>query len=88
MRRSHDDCFHEWKSSFKKRLPFYIYVFINWKTHFSLSPETPACLLLQFLWFNKYIQIEDNLVYLTKFSAKNIIFLSQLFEDGSFETLG
>ena len=52
-------------------------------THFSLSPETPACLLLQFLWFNKYIPIEENPVYLTKFAAQNINFLSQIFEEGN-----
>ena len=49
-------------------------IFVNRKTHFSSIPETPACFLSQFLWFNKYIQIEDNPVCLTKFAAKNIDF--------------
>ena len=71
------------KTSLKKLLPFNRDIFINWKTHLSSSPETPACLLPQFLWFNKYIQIEDNPVCLTKFAAKNIDFLSQLFEEAS-----
>ena len=35
------------------------------------------------LWFNNYVQIEDNLVYFTKFAAENINFLSQLFEEGN-----
>ena len=56
------------KHHLKKLLPFYKDIFFNWKTHFSSVPETPACLLSQFLWFNKYIQIEDNPVYLTKFA--------------------
>ena len=30
-------------------------IFFSWKTHFSSSPEIPACLLLQLLWFNTYI---------------------------------
>ena len=38
---------------------------------------------MQFLWFKKCIQIEDNTVYSTKFAAENIIFLSQLFEEGN-----
>ena len=63
------------KTSLRKLLPFYRDIFINWKTQFSSSPETPTCLLLQFLWFNKYIQIEDNPVCLTKFTAKIIDFL-------------
>ena len=36
-----------------------------------------------FFWFNKYFRKEDNPVYLTKFAANNIIFLSQLFEEGN-----
>ena len=74
------------KTPLKNFLPFYRDIFINWKTHFSSSPETPACLLSQFLWFNKYIQIEDNPVCLTKLAAKNIDFLSQLFEGGSLKS--
>ena len=66
------------KTSLKKLLPFYSDIFINWMTHFSSSPETPTCLLLQFLWFSKYIQIKDNPLCLTKLSPKNIDFLSQL----------
>ena len=67
----------------KKLLPFSKDISINWKTHFSSSPETQACLLSQFLWFNKYIQIEDNPVWLTKFAVKNINFLSQLCKEGN-----
>ena len=61
-------------TSLKKHLPFYRDIFIIWKTHFSSIPETPACLLLQFLWFNKYVQIEDNPMCLTKLAAKNVDF--------------
>ena len=64
-------------------VPFHRDIFINWKTHFSSNPEAPACLLSQFLWFNKYIEIENNPMCLTKLAAKNIDFLSQLFEGGS-----
>ena len=71
------------KISLKKLLPFYRDIFINYKTHFSSSPETPGCLLSQFLWFNNYTQIEDKPVWLTKFAAKNIDFLTQLFDEGS-----
>ena len=74
------------KTSLKNLLPFYRDIFINWKTQFSSSPETPACLLSQFLWFNKYIQTEDNPVCLTKFVAKSIAFLSQLFEGGGLKS--
>ena len=68
------------KTSPKTLLPFYRDIFINWKAHFSSYPEIPACLLSQFLCFNKYIQIEDNPVCLTKFSVENFGILSQLLE--------
>ena len=71
--------FKKTTTSLKKLLPFYRDIFINWKTYFSSS-------LLQFLWFNKYIHIEDNPVCLTKLTAKNIDFLSQLFDRGSLES--
>ena len=74
------------KTSLRKLLPFYEDIFVNWKTYFSSSPETPACFLSQFLLFNKYIQIEDNPAYLTKFAAKNT-FLCQLFEEGNWKPL-
>ena len=71
------------KASLQKLLPFYKDIFINWKTHFSSSLESPAGLPSQFLWFSKYTQIEGNLVYVTKFAAKNINVLSQLLEEGN-----
>ena len=49
------------------------------KTRYSSSPETPSCLISQFSWFNKYIQIENNPLHL-KYLSKNINFLSKLFE--------
>ena len=46
-----------------------IFLLTGRHTFFS-SPETPACLLSQFLWFNKYIQTEDDPACFTKFAAK------------------
>ena len=50
------------KTSLKKLLQFYKYIFIKWKTHFSSSPET------------QYIQIEDNPVYLQSLLPKILFF--------------
>ena len=47
------------KALLKKLLSFYRDICINWRTQFSSCSETPGCLLSQFLWFNKYIQIKD-----------------------------
>ena len=54
--------------------------------HIFFKSLNSACLLLQFLWFNNCIQIEDNPVCLGKLAAKNIDFLSKNFEGGSLKS--
>ena len=61
----------------------YVDIFTKWKTHVSETPKTPTCLLSQFLWFSNYIQIGGNPLHLKNFAAKNINFLTQLFEEGN-----
>ena len=61
---------------------------LNARQTFSSSPEARADLVLQSLWFNKYIQTEDNPTYLTKFAARDINFLTRLFEKGNLKSWG
>ena len=70
--------------SFKKKLiksfpSFYKEIFLNWKTFFSKTPETPSSILSQVLWYNIYIQIDEGDVYLSRFSQNNLNVISQLF---------
>ena len=58
------------KSSLKKLLPFYRHMLICWSQSLSGSPETSSQILSQFLWFNKYIKIEDTIIHFPKFSNK------------------
>lgn len=69
------------KTSLTKLLSFYKDL-LHGRHTLSSSPDTPACLLSQFLLFNKNIRMKDNPVYLAKYAAKNINFLCQLFEEG------
>ena len=55
-------------------------ILLNWKGFFSRIPETPSCILSQFLWYNIYIQIDEGDVHLSKFSQNNLNFVSQLFD--------
>ena len=43
--------------------------------------EVPSCILSQYLWYNRSIQVDNSSVYFLKFSEKNINYVSQLFSD-------
>ena len=53
---------------------------LNQKIFFSRTPETPSCILPRFLWYNIYTQIDEGDVHLSRFSQKNLNFISQLFD--------
>ena len=68
----------------KKLLPSIKIFLLIAKYTFSSSPESPSCLLSQFLWYSKCIQVGNNHVnHLTKFVSENINFLSQIFKGGN-----
>ena len=69
--------------SFKKNLiksfpSFYKEILLNWKTFLARTPETPSCILSQLLWYNIHIQIDESDLYFTRFSQKDLNFVSQL----------
>ena len=70
---------------------FYLDIFCNWKRYFSTNPETPSCILAQYLWFNKFIIVDNSYLNFTNFSNKNINFVSDLVNENcnfkSWETL-
>ena len=43
--------------------------------------EIPFCILSQYLWYNKSIQMNNASVYFLKFSERNIDYVLQLFSD-------
>ena len=57
---------------------FYLDIFCNWKKCFSTNPETPSCILSHYLWFNKFIIVDNSYINFTNFSNKNINFVSDL----------
>ena len=71
----------DYKVRNKPLLPkFYKKVLSNWMIYFTIPPELPFCILNQFLWCNKYVQINKKTVYFKKFSEHNIHFLIDLLE--------
>ena len=57
---------------------FYLDIFCNWKRYFSTNPETPSYILPQYLWFNKFLIVDDSYVNFTNFSNENINFVCDL----------
>ena len=53
-------------------------IFCNWKRYFSTNPEIPSCILSQYLWFNKFIIVDNSYVNFTNFSTKKINFVRDL----------
>ena len=47
----------------------------------SCFSNTPSCIFSQFLWYNKYITINNKPIHLKSFSNKDINFVCQLFHD-------
>ena len=43
--------------------------------------EIPSCILLQYLWDNSNIQIDKTSIHFSRFSEKNINYVSQLFNN-------
>ena len=54
---------------------------MNWKKRLAMITELPSCILSQYLWYNRSIQVDNSSVYFLKFSEKNINYVSQLFSD-------
>ena len=59
---------------------FYKQIFINWSNYFVSNSEVPPCIQSNFLWYNKYIIIDNKPVYLSSFSDKNVNFINNLLD--------
>ena len=70
------------KSNKTKLFPaFYREIILNWKKHIAMMAEIPSCILPQYLWHNKSIQVDKASVHFLTFSEKSINYVSQLFSD-------
>ena len=62
-------------------------IFLYWKKYLAKKPEFPSCVLSQYLWCNKNIQVDKNSIYIVRFFVKNVDYVSQPFRpDGSIKT--
>ena len=70
------------KSNKIKSFPsFYRQIILNQKKRLAMITEVPSCILSQYLWYNRSIQVDNSSVYFLKFTEKNINYASQLFSD-------
>ena len=45
---------------------------MNWKKHLAMIAEIPSCVLPQYRWYNKIIQVDKATAQFLKFSLKSI----------------
>ena len=70
------------KSNKTKFFPsFYQKFFLYWKKHLIMMTEIPSRILSQHLWYNANIQIDKTSIHFSRFSEKNINYVSQLFNN-------
>ena len=66
---------------------FYKQIFINWSNSLVSNSYVSSCIQSNYLWYNKYILIDNKPVYLSSFSDKRINFLNDLLDSsGNFKT--
>ena len=63
---------------------FYRKIFLYWKKNLARKPEVLSCILSQYLWYNKNIQVDKNSIYLVRFSKKNVNYVFQVFRPDGF----
>ena len=72
----------DFDDNFIKIFPkFYQTILLDWKNYLSNSPTVISTMANQFLWFNRYIKINNMPVFFKIFSDKKINFVKQLFKD-------
>ena len=67
-------------SILRKFPKFYKEIFIRRCKHLASPATLPSTVACQFIWYNKYIQIDNKSIYLHNFSNRNLNFVGQLFD--------
>ena len=60
---------------------FYQDILIKWVNNYTAKPTLPSMILSEFIWFNLNIKADSRPVLFSVFSAKNLNFNGQLFND-------
>ena len=58
-------------------------IILYWKNHLAMITEIPSWILSQYLWYNANIQVDKTSIHFSRFSEKNINYVSQLFNSNS-----
>ena len=60
---------------------YYKDIIISWCKYYSCALEVPFLVSLQFLWYNSYIKIDNNVVCCKDFADKKITYINNLFDE-------
>ena len=75
------------RNSLKSTLPiFYQDLFTNWSKNLCSPVMLPSAIASQFLWHNRFIEIDVKTIYWSNFSENNINFVGQLFQNGKLKS--
>ena len=75
------------RNSLKSTLPiFYQDLFTNWSKNLCSPVMLPSAIASQFLWHNRFIEIDGKTIYWSNFSESNINFVGQLFQNGKLKS--
>ena len=75
------------RNSLKSTLQiFYQELFTNWSKNLCSPVMLPSAIASQFLWHNRFIEIDGKTIYWSNFSENNIKFVGQLFQNGKLKS--
>ena len=70
------------KNANLKRFPqYYKEIISNWSKYLSFPPSIPSTIASQIVWYNKYILIDNDSIYIPSLSKKQINYVGQFFEN-------
>ena len=56
-------------------------IILYWKNHLAMMTEIPSCILSQYMWYNANIQVDKTSIQFSRFSEKNVNYVSQRFNN-------
>ena len=75
------------RNSLKSTLPiFYQDLFTNWSKNLCSPVMLPSAIASQFLWHNRFIEIDGKTIFWSNFSENNINFVGKLFQNGKLKS--
>ena len=60
---------------------FYKEILNSCKANFFVDPDIPSSIFSQFLWHNRFVNVDHSSIYFEQFSEREVNFVMDLFDD-------